>query len=62
MTGGPSIVFTRKAVVDQTYIRNLSNVSKKIVGIDATQLYPFSLCQEMPTEIYTKWECDTETD
>ena len=26
MTGGPSIVFTRKAVVDETYIRNSSNV------------------------------------
>ena len=24
MTGGPSIVFTRKAVVDETYIRNSS--------------------------------------
>ena len=59
MTGGPSIGFTRKAVVDQTYIRNLSNVSKTIV---ATQLYPFSLCQEMPTEIYTKSECDSKTD
>ena len=26
MTGGPSIVFTRKAVVDETFIRNSSNV------------------------------------
>ena len=26
MTGGPSIVFTRKAVIDQTYIRNSSIV------------------------------------
>ena len=38
MTVGPSIVFTRKAVVDETYIRNSSNVCKSIVGIDATQL------------------------
>ena len=30
MTGGPSIVFTRKAVVDETYIRNSSNVCKSI--------------------------------
>ena len=26
MTGGPSIVFTRKAIVDQTYIRNTENI------------------------------------
>ena len=31
MTGGPSIVFTRKAVVHQTYIRNSSNICKTIV-------------------------------
>ena len=51
MTGGPSIVFTRKAVVDQTFIRNSENICKSIVGIDASQLYPFSMCQEMPTGI-----------
>ena len=45
MMGGLSIVFTRKAVVDETYIRNSSNVCKSIVGIDASQLYPFSMCQ-----------------
>ena len=45
MTGGPSIVFTRKAIVDQTYIRNTENICKSIVGIDASQLYPFSMCQ-----------------
>ena len=42
MAGGPSIVFTRKSVVDETYIRNSSIVCKSIVGIDASQLYPFS--------------------
>ena len=41
MTGGPSIVFTRKAVVDGTFIRDSSNVCKSIVGIDASQLYPY---------------------
>ena len=55
MTGGPSIVFTQKAVVDQTYFRNSSNICKTIVGIDASQLYPFSVCQEMPTGLYTRW-------
>ena len=60
MTGGPSIVFIRKAVVDETYIRNSSNKCKSIVGIDASQLYPFSMCQDMPTGLYTRWEFDTE--
>ena len=61
MTGGPSIVFTRKAVVDQTYIRNSENICKSIVGIDASKLYPFSMCQEMPTGPYTRWELDTNS-
>ena len=41
MVGGPSIVFTRKAVVDETFIRKSSNLCKSIVGIDASQLYPY---------------------
>ena len=48
MTVGSSIVFTRKAVFDQTFIRNFENLCKSIVGIEASQLYPFSMCQEMP--------------
>ena len=59
MTGGPSIVFTRKAVVDETFIRRSNYVCKTIVGIDASQLYPFSMCQAMPTGLYTRWEFDT---
>ena len=59
LTGGPSIVFTRKAVVDQTYIRNSETICKSIVGIDSSQLYPFSMCQEMPTVFNTRWELDT---
>ena len=48
MIAGPSIVFTRKAVNDGTYIRNSSNVCKSIVGIDSSQLYSFSTCQDLP--------------
>ena len=59
-TGGPSIVFTRKAVEDQIKIRNSENISKSIVVIDARQLYPFSLCQEMPTGFYTRWELGSD--
>ena len=60
MTGGSSIVFTRKAVLDKTFIRRSNNICKTIVGIDASQLYPFSMCQAMmPTGLYTRWEFDT---
>ena len=38
--GGPSIVFTRKAVVDEISIRKSADICKSIVGIDASQLYP----------------------
>ena len=38
VVGGPSIVFTRKAVVDETFIRKSTNICKSIVGIDASQL------------------------
>ena len=61
MVGGPSIVFTRKAVVDETFIRRSENICKSIVGIDASQLYPYSMCQPMPTGLYTRWEFDTES-
>ena len=61
MVGGPSFVFTRKAVVDETFIRKPSNLCKSIVGIDTSQLYPYSMCQPMPTGLYTRWEYDCET-
>ena len=61
MVGGPSIVFTRKAVVDETFIRKSSNLCKSIVGINASQLYPYPMCQPMPTGFYTPWEYDSET-
>ena len=60
MTGGPSIAFARKAVVDEILIRNSSNVCKSIVGMDASQVYPFSKCQDKPTGLYTRWEFDTD--
>ena len=60
MVGGPSIVFTRKAVVSETKIRSSSNICKSIVGIDASQLYPYAMCQPMPTGLYTRWEFDSD--
>ena len=61
MVGGPSIVFTRKAVVDETFIRNSRKICKSFVGIDASQLYLYSVCQPMPTGLNTRWEYDTES-
>ena len=60
MTGGPSIVFTRKTVVDEIFIKNSSNNCKSIAGIDASQLYPISMCQDKPTGLYTRWDFDTD--
>ena len=61
MVGGPSVVFTRKTVVDESFICKLSNLCKSIVGIDASQIYPYSMCQPMPTGLYTRWEYKSET-
>ena len=61
VVGGPSIIFTRKAVVDETFIRNSTNICKSIVGIDASQIYPYSMCQAMPAGLYTRWYIDSET-
>ena len=58
---GPSTVFTRKAVVDEIFIRKSTNSCKSIVGINASQLYPYSMCQPMPTGLYTRWHFDSET-
>ena len=61
MTGGPSIVFTRKATANESFLRKSNNLCKSIVGIDASQLYPYSMCQDMPTGLYTRWDYDEET-
>ena len=58
--GGPSIVFTRKAVVDESFFRKSTNICKSIVGIDSSQIYPYSMCQPMPTGLYTRWDLDSE--
>ena len=54
MVGGPTIVITRKTVVNEIFIRDSSILWKSIVGIDASLLHAFSLCQAMPTGLYTK--------
>ena len=49
MTGETSIVLTRKINMEETFIRDLPNNCKSIVGIDASQPYAFSMFQEMST-------------
>ena len=49
VVGGPSIVSTREAVVDETFIRKSASICQSFVGIHTCQLYPFSMCQPMPT-------------
>ena len=61
MTGGPSTVFTRKAVANETFIRKSNILCKSIIDIDASQLYPYSMRQDMPTGMYTKWDYNKET-
>ena len=61
VVGGASIIFTRKAVVDETFIRKSANICKSFVGIDASQPYHYSMCQPMPTGLYTRWNFNSET-
>ena len=58
VVGGPSIVFTRKAVVDETFNPKSRNLCMSNVGIDASQLYPYLMCQPMRTGPYTRWDLD----
>ena len=48
MVGGPSIVFTSKAVVDETFVRNSKKLNL-LLAWNASQLYPYfcvSRCQQ----------------
>ena len=60
VVGGPFIVFTRKAFVNETFIRKSTNTCKSFVRIDDSQLYPYSMCQSMLTGLYTHWDVDSE--
>ena len=54
VVGGRSTFFTRKAVVDETSSKKSTKISKSIVGIDASQQYPYSRCQHMPVGLYMR--------
>ena len=49
LVGEPSIVFTRKAVLDMQFFQDSTNLCNSFVEFDASQLHPFSVCQAMPT-------------
>ena len=52
VVGGPSLVFTRKHVAGETKIRphqyEDAKPAKRILGYDATSLYPSTMMKEMP--------------
>ena len=58
---GPFVVFTRKAVVDETIIRKSTNRCKSVVGIEASQIYSYPMSQPMPTGPYMQWDIDSVT-
>ena len=55
MTGAPSIVAI------ETCIRKSNKLCKSKIGIDASQLYPYSIYQDMPTGFYMRWDYIEET-
>ena len=58
IVGGAAIVFTRFAKVGTSFIRESNNLVQTIVGVDASQLYPFAMSQSMPVGVYTRWKLD----
>ena len=54
-------IYTESCVVNETFIRDSINWRNSIFGHDASQLYPFSMCQAMSTGLYTRWELDSES-
>ena len=55
LNGGHSIIFTRDAEVNRTYIRdNLLKICKAILGLDANALYLYTMTLDFPTGAYTR--------
>ena len=59
--GGPSIVCTREAVVEETFIRKPTKLCQSIVRIDASQLSLYSISQPLSNGLYSRWKYDSET-
>ena len=61
VVGGSSVVFTRQACIDETFIWNSTNMSERIVGIDANELYSYSMSQPTSTGLHTRYDLEWET-
>ena len=59
--GGPFIVFTRKAVVDEDSIRKSTYAISLLVLTLANYTSTQCVCLSMPTGLYTRWDLDLET-
>ena len=49
------LFWQKETVVVGTPIGDSTNCCKTIVGIDASQLKPYSMCQATPTSQYRRW-------
>ena len=56
LTDGPSIIFTRYAKTTENCRIDSRNICNTVIGIDASQLYPYSTMKDMPTGPYLIWE------
>ena len=50
-----------KQLLMKLFFRKSTNLCKSILGIDPSKIYTYSMCQPMPTGLYTRWDCDSET-
>ena len=60
MVGGLSEVLTREAVNDKNHYRRSANFCIPIVRIGASQLYPYSMFQSIPTGPHNKYVSDSD--
>ena len=61
MVVGPSIIFTCKDVVHESFTQNSKSLWKSFVGIHASQLCPYKMCQAMRAGLYTRREYNSTT-
>ena len=54
--------FHNKSSSKPNFYTQIKNLCKSIVGIDASQFYSYSMCQDMHTGFYTRWYYNEETE
>ena len=60
LSGGQSLVVTRKFIVVETHIRKSTNACKSIAVLDASNHYPLSIFQPIPTRFYPRNDFDED--